>query len=195
MAEPSRTARLTESAQNRVTGMRKVFAGFQEFIARGNAIELAVGVVIGAAFSAVVAALQAEFISPLIGWIFGQPSLEDLWAIGPYSWRESTQEDPIAPIRVGAILNALIQFLLTAAAIYFLVVVPLNAWANRRKRLKGEVEAVADVPEDVALLREIRDLLAAGAASAPSGPGGSGGARPDDAGTTGTLPPSYPPAG
>ena len=146
------------SASPRVTGMAKVLQGFKDFIARGNAIELAVGVVVGAAFTAVVAALQDAFISPVIGWIFGKPNLEGLWDIGPYTWRTPAPgEDPIAPIQVGVILNALLQFLITAAAIYFLIVLPLNALAARRK--KGEEDEPAAPAEDVLLLQEIRDLL------------------------------------
>lgn len=156
--DPHASERLTEGAQAGLRGLRKVFAGFREFIARGNAVELAVGVVIGAAFSGVVNALQEGFISPLIGWIFGQPNLTELWDIGPFSWREGTQENPIEPIHVGAILNALLQFLITAAAIYFFIVLPLNAWANRRR--KAEEPAAEAVAEEVALLRQIRDLLA-----------------------------------
>ncbi|HEY0118428.1 MAG TPA: large conductance mechanosensitive channel protein MscL [Cellulomonas sp.] len=157
--EPRPSERFAGQARVGLSGMGKVFAGFREFISRGNAVELAVGVVVGAAFGAVITSLQNDLISPLVGWIFGQPNLTDLWNIGPYSWQRSTAEHPISPIKVGAILNALIQFLITAAAIYFLIVLPLNALAKRRA--KGE-EPVQEAPaEDVELLREIRDLLAA----------------------------------
>ena len=100
--EPRPTERLASS----LSGMGKVFAGFKEFISRGNAVELAVGVVVGAAFGAVITALQDDLISPLVGWIFGQPNLTDLWDIGPYSWQQGTPGHPISPIKVGAILNA-----------------------------------------------------------------------------------------
>lgn len=165
--EPTGPERLAGGARAGLSGMGKVFAGFKEFISRGNAVELAVGVVIGAAFGAIISALQDNLISPLVGWIFGQPNLTDLWDIGPYSWQHSTPDHPIAPIKVGAILNSLIQFLITAAAIYFLIVLPLNALAKRRAR--GEEPAEEAPPEDVALLREIRDLLAA----RPAGPSGT----------------------
>lgn len=149
----------TVGSNPRVTGLAKVAQGFKDFISRGNAIELAVGVVVGAAFTAVVGALQDGFISPLIGWVFGKPNLAGLWDIGPYTWRTpGPGEDPIAPIQVGVILNALLQFLITAAAIYFLIVVPLNALAARRK--KGVEDEPAAPAEDVLLLQEIRDLLA-----------------------------------
>lgn len=143
---------------SQVKGMSKVFQGFKDFISRGNAIELAVGVVVGAAFTSVVAALQDGFISPLIGWIFGKPNLENIWDIGPYTWREPAPGEEISAIQMGVILNALLQFLITAAAIYFLIVLPLNALAARRK--KGIEEEPAAPAEDILLLQEIRDLLA-----------------------------------
>jgi len=136
------------TATDQVRGIAGVFQGFKDFISRGNAVELAVGVVIGAAFTAVVGALQNGFISPLIGMIFGKPEIS--WKIGPIN--QST-------IDVGLIVNAFIQFLLTAAAIYFVIVLPLNKLAERRKR---GIEAEPTRPsEDILLLQEIRDLLAA----------------------------------
>lgn len=122
--------------------------GFKEFIARGNAIELAVGIVIGAAFGAVVTSLVEGIINPLIGMIFGKPNLDTIWVI-------TANGASIAP---GMVLTALINFVLVAAAIYFLIVVPLNKLAERRKKgVEPEPEAPA---EDVLLLQEIRDLLA-----------------------------------
>jgi large conductance mechanosensitive channel len=138
------------SATHRARGLAGVFQGFKDFISRGNAIELAVGVVIGAAFGAVVSALQAGLIAPLIAMIFGKQDISDLWRIGP--------EDG-AQIDVGLILNALLQFLITAAAVYFLIVLPLNKLAERRKR--GIEAEPARPSEDILLLQEIRDLLAA----------------------------------
>ncbi|MBO9553200.1 MAG: large conductance mechanosensitive channel protein MscL [Cellulomonas sp.] len=166
--------------------MPKVFQGFKDFISRGNAIELAVGVVIGAAFGAVVASINEAFISPLIGWIFGKPDLSELWDIGPYTWNDSIDA---APIKVGVILNALLTFLLTAAAVYFLIVLPLNAMAARRKR--GEEEEPAAPAEDILLLQEIRDLLAARPTPAVLNDAGTG---PTGTGTDATSPDGPPPA-
>lgn len=120
--------------------------GFKDFIARGNALEMAVGIVIGAAFGAVVEALTDKVLNPLIGAIFGQPDLDRIVVI-------STRGGEILP---GAILTAVINFLLIAAAVYFLVVVPVNKLAER----SASAEEEDDTPEDVALLSEIRDLLA-----------------------------------
>ena len=137
-------------ATDRARGLAGVFQGFKDFISRGNAIELAVGVVIGAAFGAVVSALQAGLIAPLISMVFGKQDISHLWVIGPAGG---------AKIDVGLILNAVLQFLITAAAVYFLIVLPLNKLAERRKR---GIEAEPTRPsEDILLLQEIRDLLAA----------------------------------
>lgn len=136
-------------AQSGLKGTAKVLNGFKEFIARGNAIELAVGVVIGAAFGAVVTSVIDGFISPLIAAIFGKP---DLTGVAAFTING-------ANFSIGLILNALLQFLLTAAAVYFVIVLPINAMQARRK--KGEAAEPAAPAEDVLLLQEIRDLLAA----------------------------------
>jgi large conductance mechanosensitive channel len=123
--------------------------GFKEFILRGNVVDLAVAVVIGAAFSLVVKALIDGFITPLIAAIFGKP---DVSGVAAFTINN-------AQFSFGVILNAIINFLLVAAAIYFVIVMPLNALAERRKRgVEPEPEAPA---EDVLLLQEIRDLLKA----------------------------------
>ncbi|SEE94042.1 large conductance mechanosensitive channel protein MscL [Ruania alba] len=129
--------------------------GFKDFIARGNAIDLAVGVVIGAAFGAVVTALVDNVLNPLIAGIFGQPNLDRIWVI---TVRAAEGETPATEILVGTVLTALINFLLVAAAIYFVVVVPMNKLAERRAM--GEEPEPEAPAEDVALLTEIRDLLA-----------------------------------
>ncbi len=123
--------------------------GFKEFILRGNVVDLAVAFVIGAAFSAVVKALIDGFITPLIAAIFGKT---DVTGVAAFQINN-------AQFSLGLILNALINFLLVAAAIYFVIVLPLNALAERRKRgVEPEPEAPA---EDVLLLQEIRDLIRA----------------------------------
>lgn len=128
--------------------MKNVLSGFKEFIARGNAIDLAVGVVIGAAFSTVITAIVDGLISPLIAAIFGQTDLTDLWDV-------TLRDD--AMIRFGVIFDAALKFLFVAAAVYFVIVLPMNALAARRAR--GEEPEPAAPAEDVVLLTEIRDLL------------------------------------
>ena len=129
--------------------MKNILSGFKDFVSRGNAVELAVAVVVGAAFSAVVKAIQDGLISPIIGAIVGKSSLADLWHI---TLRGDSQID------VGGMLDAALQFLVTMVAIYLLIVLPLNALAARRK--KGLAEEPKAPAEDILLLQEIRDLLA-----------------------------------
>ena len=153
-------------AGERLSGLPKVFQGFKDFISRGNAVELAVGVAIGAAFTAVVTAINVGIIGPLIAAIFGEKSLAKVWSFDING----------AHFSFGVILDALIRFLVTAAAIYFLVVLPLNALAARRKR--GQEEEPAAPAEDILLLQEIRDLLAARPTPAVVNDAGSGPATP-----------------
>ncbi|HCX85312.1 MAG TPA: large conductance mechanosensitive channel protein MscL [Micrococcales bacterium] len=142
------------SAASAVAKRTGFLNGFKEFISRGNAVELAVGIVIGAAFTSVVTAIVEGLINPLIGGLFGQPNLDNIWTISLGD----------ALIKPGMVLTALINFLLVAAAIYFIVVLPLNALAAKRKAgAEPEPEAPA---EDVILLQEIRDLLKAPAGGA-----------------------------
>lgn len=137
------------AAGDRARGLGSVFQGFKDFISRGNAIELAVGVVIGAAFGAVVTAIQTGIIAPLIAALAGQSDISKMWVV-------PLRKD--AELSFGLVLNALLQFLITAAVVYFLIVLPLNKLAERRK--KGIEEEPSKPAEDILLLQEIRDLLA-----------------------------------
>jgi len=121
---------------------------FREFLLRGSVIDLAIAVVLGAAFGAVVTSFVNDILMQLIAMIGGQPDFSGL---------SFTIND--AEFRYGAFLNAVISFVIIAAAIFFFVVRPVNALMARRKAgLEPEPEAV---PEDVVLLGEIRDLLRA----------------------------------
>jgi large conductance mechanosensitive channel len=123
--------------------------GFKAFIMRGNVVDLAVAVVIGAAFGAVVTSLVADILTPLIAAIGGKPDFGGL----SFTINHST-------FRYGAFLNAIISFLILAAAIYFLVVAPLNSLAERRQRkLSQGLLDPEPKAEDVQLLEQIRDLL------------------------------------
>ncbi len=97
--------------------------GFKEFVFRGNVIDLAVAVVIGAAFGALIAALVRDLLTPLIAAIAGRPDFSAL--------RFTINNSQFL---YGDFLNALIAFVLIAAAVYFFVVVPMNALAARRQR-------------------------------------------------------------
>ena len=100
-----------------------MFKGFREFILRGNVIDLAVAVVIGAAFGAVVTAFVTNILTPLISAIVGKPDFSAFVAHLHGS-----------EIKYGLFLNALISFLLVAAAVYYTMVAPMNAWKERQAR-------------------------------------------------------------
>jgi len=134
--------------------------GFKDFLFRGNVVDLAVAVVIGTAFTALVASFTDSFLKPLIGLIGGGGVGGGTAVVNgqPFTW--------------GAFINAVITFVLTAAVVYFIVVLPMKALMERRKR--GE-EPGPVAPTQVELLLEIRDLLRAqqgmGPGQDPSGPG------------------------
>ncbi|CCH15364.1 large conductance mechanosensitive channel protein MscL [Micromonospora lupini] len=133
--------------------------GFKDFIMRGNVVDLAVGVVIGAAFTGVVTQLTKSFLEPLVrviivlitgnknGLTGSVPTFREI----PFDWV--------------AFVNAVITFLLTAMALYFLVVYPMNRLAERRKR--GEEPPPSAPSEEVKLLTEIRDALVSAGHTTP----------------------------
>jgi large conductance mechanosensitive channel len=125
-----------------------MLTGFKNFIMKGNVIDLAVAVVIGAAFGAVVDALVKSVMMPLISLLVGQPNFDDFLAFGD--------------VRFGVLLTAVVNFLLVAAAIYFVIVVPMNHMIERRNRKLGidqDVKEEAAEDPQIALLTEIRDAL------------------------------------
>jgi large conductance mechanosensitive channel len=125
-----------------------VLKGFKDFLMRGNVVELAVAVIIGTAFTAIVTALADSFIKPLIAAIGGANVTGLSWTIVDGN-REST-------IDFAAVITAMINFLIVASVVYFLIVLPMKKLEERRKR--GE-EPGPTTPTDVELLTEIRDLL------------------------------------
>lgn len=136
--------------------MNKMFQGFKDFIMRGNVVDLAVGIVIGAAFTGVVTAFTNGFIKPLIQLMGGDTSATaGKWTVGKVEFDYAT------------FLNSIITFLITAAVLYFLVVFPLNALAERRRR--GEEPPPKAPSEDIVLLTEIRDALLRGESTRAQG--------------------------
>jgi len=132
--------------------------GFQEFILRGNVIDLAVAVVIGAAFTAVVTTIVNAVINPLIGALFNAGSLEKaLPLVIP------TVSGGTSTIYFGAVIGALLNFIIVAAVVYFALVMPINyikRQAEQRRRAGEPVGDEAAAPTEIELLAEIRDLLA-----------------------------------
>jgi len=107
--------------------------GFRDFILRGNVVDLAVAVIIGAAFGAITASFTADIITPMISALIGAPDFSTLVIHVPVLHHVAPPPNPLPPnyvapgeIRIGKLLNAAINFLLVAAAIYFCVVMPMQ---------------------------------------------------------------------
>jgi large conductance mechanosensitive channel len=138
----------------------RMLKGFKDFLMRGNIVDLAVAVVIGTAFTALVTAFTTSFLQPLIGLVGGGGATGGEVVVNQqhFTW--------------GAFVNALITFVLTATVVYFVVVLPMKTIMERRKR--GEESGPAQ-PTQVELLLEIRDLLRTQQGMSPgrdpSGPG------------------------
>lgn len=120
--------------------------GFKEFVFRGNVVDLAVAFVIGLAIVALISSIVDGLITPLIAAIFGEPNL---LSVGNF-------EINGADFSIGLILTALVNFILVAAAVYFVIVLPMNKL--REMRAKDETAP----PTELDLLTEIRDALVAG---------------------------------
>jgi len=151
--------------------MNETLKEFREFILKGNAFDLAVGVIIGAAFGTIVSSLVGDILMPPIGMLMGNLNFSDYFidltalkasALGntpvqvPASY-DAAKQTGHAIVAYGRFLNALINLLIVGAVIFFLV--------KQVNRLKREPAKPVETPEDVLLLTEIRDLLAQGAVS------------------------------
>lgn len=123
--------------------------GFKDFLMRGNVVDLAVGIAIGVAFTTLVKTFGDNFVQPIVALVGGNSS-------GGFAWQILDANDKTT-IDFGAIINGIIIFVITMAVIYFAIVVPVQKLQSLRKPGDSEPEAV---PEDIALLREIRDSLA-----------------------------------
>jgi len=131
--------------------------GFKDFIFRGNVVELAVAVIIGGAFGAVVASLVKDVFTPLIGKVVGTPDFSS-FVVGGI---DDGKGGVVGGLMIGTFLNALIAFLLVAVAVYFMIVVPMKKYqeAKARNIPAPAPAAPAEPSEEVKLLREIRDAL------------------------------------
>ena len=128
-----------------------MLSGFKEFIMRGNVIDLAVGVVIGAAFTSIVTAFTDNLMQPLINSIGGTNAADGLGF-------RILSDNPATFMDFGSVISAAINFLLVAAVVYFAIVAPMNKF-NQLREAKLETPAETEVTE-ADLLTEIRDLLA-----------------------------------
>jgi large conductance mechanosensitive channel len=125
--------------------------GFKDFVLRGNVVDLAVAFVIGAAFATVISAFTEKIIQPFINAVGGRESI----GLGFFI----RSNDAKTFVDFGALITAIINFVIVAAVIYFVVVVPVTRLMERRNR--GEEPPVEAPTEDIVLLREIRDSLRA----------------------------------
>lgn len=123
-----------------------MFKGFRDFLMRGNVVELAIAVVIGSAFAALVTTVTRSLIQPLINVFLGGGVNGGTFVVRGQRFD------------VGAVINGFVTFVITAAVVYALVVVPLKAVEERRRR--GEAVPAAPPSDETVLLAEIRDLLA-----------------------------------
>ena len=120
---------------------------FKEFISRGNVMDMAVGIIIGGAFTAIVGSLVADIITPIIGMLLGGVNFSEL-AITVGS----------AQLTYGNFIQAIINFLIIAWVV-FMMVKAMNKMKKKEEEKPAEPEAPAEPPEDIVLLREIRDSL------------------------------------
>lgn len=137
-----------------------MFKGFKEFLLRGNVVDLAVAVVIGAAFNSVVDRVVNSLINPIIGMIFKADSLDGALVIALPGG---------GSLAIGAVLGAILNFVIVAAVVYFVFVLPMN-----KLRKPAPESDEPEVPSEQELLTEIRDLLRQQAEATAPAPQGSG---------------------
>ncbi|QRX92740.1 MULTISPECIES: large conductance mechanosensitive channel protein MscL [Streptomyces] len=149
---------------------KSVLQGFKDFLMRGNVIELAVAVVVGAAFTSIVNAVVKGVINPIVG-AFGSQNLDNYQTCLSTCSVDKKTGLYVDGIYVlwGSVLSAALTFLITAGVVYFLMILPMNKW-KARQDAKKPVEDAPAAPTEIELLTEIRDALIAqrnGTSTAP----------------------------
>ena len=132
------------------------FAQFKKFITRGNVLDMAVGVIIGASFNAIVTSLVNDIISPVIGIVTGGVDFTSM----VITLKAATETAEAVTINYGLFINTCITFLLTALTL-FVIIKSFNKMQEMRAKMETEEKAAAPAakPADIVLLEEIRDLL------------------------------------
>lgn len=138
---------------------------FRDFAIKGNMLDMAVGIIIGAAFGTIVSSLVQDILTPPLGLVLGGVDFTDIFITlkhgnpdGPYVSLDAAKAAGAVTLNIGLFINALIKFVIVAFALFMVV-----KGANQMRRLAEREKAAAPPPappEDVALLREIRDLMA-----------------------------------
>jgi len=138
-----------------------MFKEFREFAMRGNVVDMAVGIIIGAAFGRIVESLVKDLIMPPIGLLLGKVDFANLFVVlregttmGPYLSVDAAQKAGAVTFNYGTFINTCISFIIVAFAVFLLI-----RTINRRKRAEEAAPAAAAPAEDIVLLREIRDAL------------------------------------
>ena len=131
--------------------MKKIIKEFKEFISRGSVIDLAVGIIVGGAFTSIVTSFVNDIIMPVLGLILGKINFKDLKLV----LVKATEDVSEVSINYGNLIQNIINFLLTALAI-FIMIKFINKFKHKEKK-KEEVKPVKS--DEVILLTEIRDLL------------------------------------
>lgn len=153
-----------------------LWEGFKAFLMRGNVIDLAVAVVIGAAFTNVVNSVVKGVINPLVG-AFGTKDLDHYSSClkAPCETDKTGEVVSGIPIMWGTVLSATLSFVITAAVVYFLMVLPMAKYLARQAARKAAKEGTQEVMEisELEVLKEIRDALVAQRGSGPASGSGS----------------------
>ena len=137
---------------------------FREFIMRGNVIDMAVGIIIGAAFGRIVDSLVKDIIMPPVGLLLGNADFANMFVVlkpglgpGPYLTVDAAQKAGAVTLNYGVFVNQIVSFVIVAFAVFLLI-----RWINRVRRKPESPKDAPPPPEDIVLLREIRDALKGG---------------------------------
>ncbi|MET8676982.1 large conductance mechanosensitive channel protein MscL [Streptomyces sp. NPDC004647] len=151
---------------------QSILNGFKQFLMRGNVVELAVAVVIGAAFTTIVNAVVKGVINPIVGALGTQNLDHYTYCMGTCKTNAAGEVTAGVHILWGSVLSATMTFVITAAVVYFLMILPMNRY-KERQAAKAPVDATAAEVTEIELLAQIRDaLISQRDGSESDGPGG-----------------------
>jgi|SRR5690554_376763 len=134
---------------------------FREFAVQGNVVDMAVGIIIGGAFGTIVSSLVNDIIMPPVGLLLGGVDFTELFFVlgeGEFATLAAAQEAGAATINYGLFINNVISFIIVALAV-FMMIRTINKIKREEAEIEPAAEAPAPTPEDIVLLREIRDSL------------------------------------
>jgi large conductance mechanosensitive channel len=135
--------------------MKKIAAEFKSFISRGNVIDMAVGVIMGTAFTAIVNSLVKEVIMPFVGYLISGINFSDLKIV----ITAASEDRPEVAIAYGSFIQQALNFIIIAAVVFIMVKIINRLRKKDDEKAADEKKGARETPADVALLTEIRDLL------------------------------------